>query len=103
MISDSNFLQQDKTIEWIIFSKTFGKETYTDFTPFLVEFKMMCLCATLVLESSVKVWMCFVLLQTRSTLPGRIFVKKCGSGLYCYKADPNFWAIFGKKKCGCGL
>ena len=41
MISDSNFLQQDKTIEWIIFTKTFGKETYTDFTPFLVDFKMI--------------------------------------------------------------
>ena len=53
MISASNVLQQDKTIELIIFSETFGKETHTDFTPFLVDFKMMCLCATLVLESSV--------------------------------------------------
>ena len=43
VISDSNFLQQDKTIEWIIFTKTFGMETNTDFTPFLVDFKMMCL------------------------------------------------------------
>ena len=48
MISDSNVLQQDETIERIIFSKTFGKETNTDFTLFLVDFKMMCLCATLV-------------------------------------------------------
>ena len=55
VISDSNVLQQDKTIEWIIFSKTPAKETHTDFNPFLVDFKMMCLCATLVLESSVKV------------------------------------------------
>ena len=48
VISDSNVLQQDKTIEWIIFSKAFDKETHTDFPPFLVDFKMMCLCATLV-------------------------------------------------------
>ena len=55
VISDSNVLQQDKAIEWIIFLKAFDKETNTDFPPFLVDFKMMCLCATLVLESSVKV------------------------------------------------
>ena len=53
VISDSNVLQQDKAIERIIFLKAFDKETNTDFPPFLVDFKMMCLCATLVLESSV--------------------------------------------------